>query len=148
VNTLGIGEHCTDFGPYGLFIIAQKDCVSSRFGHFPPVVRSDERWNIAQQGFRLRENPAVSAIELAGQFPRDLKVGNVFSADRDNLGPGKEDVRRLQDRVTNKTEGKREGQVSVWPIDIVRITFWQRMLRFGSFAKRFLIISSTLPTEL
>ena len=103
-HALGVGDHLGDLFGDHLRRVGEVDGVVVGFAHLAPV-KTQDLGGLSQERLGFRKEFAVEEIEASCDFAGDLHVGHLVDAHRHPVGLVHDDVRRLQNRVTQETEG-------------------------------------------
>src|SRR6185369_1042498 len=98
-DPLRVGDHRHDLFPDHVGLGEDLDRVPDRLAHLPDAVRAEDRRRLGEDGLRLDERFAVTAVERPHDLAAQLEVGGLVLADRDAVGAVDDDVGGLQDRV-------------------------------------------------
>ena len=121
-----IGDHGLEFLPDDRFRIGQIDRIAVTLAHFAPV-RAQYFRKLGEMLLRVWEDGAIEAVESAREFAGELEMRELVFADRHEIGLIEEDVRGLQDRVSEKAIGAEVAFLDLFLLFLVgRIAFQPR----------------------
>ena len=106
-HPVGIGEHSTHLFLNGLCVVRQKNRIVQALAHFGLAIGTYKNGDVTDQGVRNRENLPVVAVEPPGDLPGYLHVRQVISSHGNQVRPWRHNIRRLQNRVSDKPERDR-----------------------------------------
>ena len=98
-DPLRVGDHRHDLRRMTSGAAEDVDRVAERLAHLPDAVGAEHDRRLGEDGLRLGEGLAVARVEGADDLARQLEVGGLVLADRDQRRLVDDDVGGLQDRV-------------------------------------------------
>ncbi|OPZ72802.1 MAG: hypothetical protein BWY82_01299 [Verrucomicrobia bacterium ADurb.Bin474] len=104
-DAVGVGVHAGHLLLHGAGVVGEKDGIAAALAHLGLAVGADEGRHLAQEDVGNGKDLAVEPVKAPRNLPGDLHVGLVVLAHGHQVGPGQEDVGRLEHGVAQQAKG-------------------------------------------